>query len=79
MTTRKGKEMSVYSGTIGEAEYADGRDEGRAAALALSEAGYDVLLGEREAEGREAVKTALSARSRAFYIGWLRGFREVTR
>lgn len=72
--------MTIYSGmTIGEAEYAHGRDEGRAAADALAEGGYSVLLGEREAEGREAVRTALSRRSRAFYIGWLRGFREVTR
>lgn len=71
--------MSVYEGTIGEREYAHGRDSGRADALALSEAGYVSLLGEREAEGSEAVRTASTPRSRAFYIGWLRGFREVSR
>ena len=71
--------MSIYSGTIGEAEYAHGRDTGRADADALAEGGYTSLMGEREAEGREAVRTALSPRSRAFYLGWLRGFRERAR
>ena len=68
--------MSIYEGkTIGEVEYAHGVDQGRADADALAEGGYVVLMGEREAEGFEAVRTAYSARTRAYWLGWLRGFR----
>lgn len=37
------------------------------------------ICSEREAEAREDVRTAGSPRSRAFYLGWLRGFRERAR
>ena len=71
--------MSIYEGTIGEAEYADGRDQGRRAAVSLSEDGMPSWQVVGEAAAREDLATAYSPRSRAFYIGWLRGFREVAR
>jgi hypothetical protein len=72
--------MSVYDGqTIGEAEYASGRDEGRLAADSLAEHGSPFLAPALEDEGRENVRTASADRSRAYYLGWLRGFRSVTR
>lgn len=69
----------IYEGTIGQAEYADGRDQGRRDAETLAESGLTGYWEDAQESGREAVRTAQSPRSRAFYIGWLRGFREITR
>lgn len=68
----------IYEGTIGEKEYAHGRDEGRAAADSLAAGTYslgDVWLD----EAREELRTAERDSTRAYVLGWLRGYREVTR
>lgn len=68
--------MSIYEGTVGEQEYRHGFDEGRAAAELMTDAG--ALTHEIEAEARGNADTT-RPRTRAFWLGWLRGFREVSR
>lgn len=69
----------IYEGTVGEKEYAHGRDRGRADADALAETGWEAMIDALELDGWEMLRTACAPRSRAFYLGWLRGFREVSR
>lgn len=68
----------IYEGTIGEQEYAHGRDEGRLMADALAEA-QAPAWGGAQADGRVELEAAMSERTRAYWLGWLRGFREVSR
>lgn len=69
----------IYAGTIGEREYAHGRDEGRHAADLLAEGGFIAWQSVGEAEARKNLQASNTPRPRAFYLGWLRGFREVSR
>lgn len=71
--------MSLYEGmTLGEAEYANGRDDGRYAADYMTEAGLAALVPNEEADAREQAQS-IYPRTRAYWLGWLRGFREVSR
>lgn len=71
--------MSIYEGrTIGEAEYAHGASEGATAADSLACGTYS-LSDVWEADAREYLSTARSERTRAYWLGWLRGFRAGTR
>lgn len=69
--------MSLYEGTIGEQEYAHGRSDGRAAGE------YDArnfpATVWAEIEDARMSADSLSRRTRAYWLGWLRGYREVTR
>ena len=69
----------IYEGTVGEREYAHGRDEGREAAESLACGTYS--LGDVwEADARdEADWRTATYRTRAYALGWLRGYRELTR
>lgn len=69
--------MSVYEGTIGEREYAHGRDEGRAAAE-YDARHYPSSVWNEIEEGRQWLESR-NPRTRAYWLGWLRGYREVVR
>ena len=73
MTERYG----IYEGTIGEREYAHGVSEGRAAADSLACGTYALGL-EWVADALADAQSA-SRKTRTFALGWLRGYREVTR
>lgn len=70
--------MSVYSGTLGEQEYAHGRDQGREAADYFRD-NFAAGIWDRLALAQEDARNAQNARTRAYYLGWLRGYREVVR
>ncbi len=70
---------STYSGTIGQREYASGQDDGRAAAESLACGTYSLGdVWEQDALDLADWRTA-TYRTRAYALGWLRGYREVTR
>lgn len=70
--------MSIYEGTVREQDYAHGRDDGRYAADYLAEQGVRNLIPHFDADAREQAQS-IYPRPRAYWLGWLRGFREVVR
>ncbi len=71
--------MSIYDGTLGEAEYAHGRDVGAHAAEGWRDGNWPAWATVGEDIGRAEVDYAQSYRTRAYWLGWLRGFRQVSR
>lgn len=67
----------IYEGTIGEREYAHGFNEGSAAAE-YDARHYPATVWNTMACISGQVP-ALMYRDRAFWLGWLRGYREVVR
>jgi hypothetical protein len=70
--------MSIYEGTPVEQSYAHGFDEGRAWAeqdvpLGLGTITYWLI------ENRENANTAATRGARAYFLGYLRGYREIVR
>lgn len=71
--------MSIYPGTKQEQEYAHGRDDGRYAAEYVLSAQLAGEIASDLESAREASRASLSRRDRTYWLGYLRGYREVAR
>jgi hypothetical protein len=70
--------MSIYEGTPVEQNYAHGFDEGRAWAEQDVPLGLGVITNWL-IQAREDANNASARWARAYYLGYLRGYREVVR
>ncbi len=71
--------MSIYSGTQSEREYRSGVDDGRwAAEYVLSNQLGGVISSDLE-DALESSRVSLSRRDRTYWLGYLRGYREIVR
>lgn len=71
--------MSIYDGTRIEQEYAHGRDEGYADAEANLSAGRGADLSLLERTWHDLRMGWSSRETRAWTLGWIRGYREAVR
>lgn len=70
--------MSIYEGTPVEQNYAHGLDEGRAWGEQDIPLGLGTITGWLT-EARANVDTAGTREARAYYLGYLRGYRDIVR
>lgn len=68
----------IYEGTLGEREYAHGRDEGRAAGEYDGD-NYPATVWNEIEDKRALAEDGGYPRTRAYFLGWLRGYREMVR
>jgi hypothetical protein len=69
----------IYPGTRTEQEYAHGRTDGRYAAEYVQENDLRAVISSDLADAKGNAHASYGRDSRAYFLGWLRGYREAVR